>query len=142
MFSVGEDLFSVLVVVSLTAVFVSAMVHSYHTYAERRNLSDGFDLALDVADRIKSQVLAGQAGSLELSHERVEDYSRLLASQGVNMRVEVRGMEGELLFAHGSEMNPIERYASPPASSSLPVAVVIDQDSAIVCELSVEIWGA
>lgn len=140
MFSVGEDLFSVLVMVSLAVVFISALIHSYHVYAERQNLSEDFDLALDTAERIRHHVLARQTGSLELSHERLGDYSNLLNSQGVNLRVEIRSLDGELLFAHGPEPNPLEQYLSPPATSSLPVSVAMDRRSASACELSVEVW--
>ena len=73
-FSVGEDLFSVLVIVGLVAVFAAALVHSYHVYAERRNASEDFNLALDIAERLRDQVLIkenGQLGLLELSGERL-----------------------------------------------------------------------
>ncbi|MDI6643261.1 MAG: hypothetical protein QMD95_04330 [Candidatus Hodarchaeaceae archaeon] len=141
--SVGEDLFSVLVVVGLAAVFIAALAHSYHVYAERRNAFEDFGLALDIAERVKNQLLTGQndpPALLELSHERLENYSRLLALQGVNLRVEVRALDGELLFAHGPEFNPLEQYFSPPVGVSLPVAVVQNQGSARGCELSVQVW--
>ena len=142
-FSVGEDLFSVLLIVGLVGVFISALAHSYHIYAERQSAYESFDLALDIAERLKDQVLVtqdGQPGLLELSRNRLEDFSALLALQGVNLRVEVRSLEGELLFAYGPEPNPLERYFSPPAGASLPAAVVQSQRSAKPCELSVHVW--
>ncbi len=142
-FSVGEDLFSVLVVTGLVVVFVAALTHSYHVYVERRNASEDFDLALDIAERLRDQVLMGQGdqlGLLELSHERLENYSRILVLQGINLRVEVRTLEGELLFAHGSEPNALEGYFSPPVGVALPVIVAQDQSSAAPCALSVRVW--
>ena len=142
-FSVGEDLFSVLLIVGLVGVFIAALAHSYHTYAERQSAYESFDLALDIAERLKDQVLViqdGRPGLLELSRDRLGDFSALLALQGVNLRVEVRSLEGELLFALGPEPNPLKRYFSPPAGASLPVAVAQSQRSAKPCELSVHVW--
>lgn len=143
-FSVGEDLFSVLVAVGLVAVFVTALAHSYHLYAERRNASEDFDLALDIAEQLRDQVLVGengQLGLLELSHERLENYSQISAMQGINLRVEVDTIGGELFFTHGPEPNPLEQYFSPPVGVSFPVAVAQGFGSARPCELSVEVWG-
>lgn len=141
-FSVGEDLFSVLVGVGLVAVFVAALAHSYHIYVERRNASEDFGLALHIAERLRNQVLVGQGGQLGLlepSHERLENYSQILALQGINLRVEIRTPEGELLFAHGPEPNPLEGYFSPPVGVGLPAAIAQDQSSAVPCELSVQV---
>jgi hypothetical protein len=142
-FSVGEDLFSVLVAVGLIVVFVSALAHSYHVYAERINAANDFDLALEIADRLRNQVLIKEnspLGVLELSHERVENYSKILAMQGINLHVEVVGLGGEILFAYGQEPNPLEQYFSPPIGVSLPVAVAQNIGSARMCELSVRVW--
>lgn len=141
--SVGENLLSTLAVVGLVAVFIAALAHSYHVYAERKNAYDDFNLALDIAERIKTQVLAaqcGQPGLLELSHDRLENYSQLLARQGISTRVEVRSLDGKLLFSHGAEPDPLEQYFSPPVGVSLPIAAVESQGSAKVCELSVQVW--
>lgn len=138
-FSVGEDLFSVMVIVGLVVVFVIALAHSYHVYAERRNACEDFDLALDVAERIKYQVLAeenGQLGQPELSRERLENYSRILAIQGVSLRVEVKSLDGEIIFAHGPEPNVLGQYFSPPVGVCLPAV----QSPVGMCELSVWIW--
>lgn len=143
-FSVGEDLFSVLMTVGLVAVFITALSHSYHLYAERRNASEDFDLALDIAEQLRDQVLVGengQLGLLELSHEKLENYSKILAVQGINLRVEVGTIGGELLFVHGPEPNLLEQYFSPPVGVSFPVAVAQGFGSARTCELSVEVWG-
>lgn len=135
--SVGENLLSTLAVVGLVAVFMAALAHSYQVYAERTNAYEDFNLALNIAERIKNQVLASQGGRpglLELSSERVESYSQLLATQGTSMRVEVRSLDGGLLFSHGPEPN------SSPVGVSLPVAVVKNQWSAEPCELFVRVW--
>lgn len=125
-FSVGEDLFSVLVVTGLVAVFMVALAHSYHIYAGRRNASEDFGLALDIAERLRDQVLEGS---------ELENYSRVLALQGISMRVEVRGLEGELLFTHGPKPNPLGRYFSPPVGVGLPAVL-----GSTPCELLVRVW--
>lgn len=140
--SVGENLLSTLAIVGLVAVFIAALAHSYHIYAERTNAYDDFNLALDIAERIKNQVLVtqgGQPGLLELSSERLEDYSQLLAIQGVSMRVEVRSLNGELLFSHGPEPDLLQ-CSSSPIGVSLPIAAVETQWSAKPCEISVQVW--
>ena len=142
-FSVGEDVFSVLAVVGLVATFAAALVHFYHVYAERRSASEDFNLALDIAERLRDQVLIkekGQLGLLGLSHERIENYSRTLAVQGINLRVEVGALEGGLLFAHGPEPDPRWQCFSQPVEVSLPVTVDQDLGSARMCELSVKVW--
>lgn len=142
-FSVGGDLFSVLVAVGLIVVFISALAHTYHVYAERRNAAEDFDLALDIAERLRNQVLVkenGQLGVLELSHERVENYSKILAMQRVNLRVEVMGPGGEILFTHGPEPNFLGQYFSPPVGVSVPAAVAQGPGSTKLCELSVKVW--
>jgi hypothetical protein len=79
-------------------------------------------------------------GVLELSHEKVENYSKILAMQGINLHVKVVGLGGEILFTHGPEPSLLEQYFSPPAGVSLPVAVVQGIGSARMCELSVRVW--
>ena len=139
-FSVGEDLFATLLVVSLLVLFVVALAHSYHLYAKRRSSQEGFELALSTAEELKNRVLAVSPGSIEWSAEKLEDYSELLAQQGAELRVEIRGLKGEILHAHGPERNPLEGYFSPPCSVSLPVALIRDQGSAEFCELIVRVW--
>ncbi|MFH1821627.1 MAG: hypothetical protein ABH852_04205 [Methanobacteriota archaeon] len=142
-FHVGEDLFSTILAVSLLSVFIAALAHSYHLYSERRNAFEGFDLALDVAERLRNRVLSSRddrPGLIELSRERLESYSKLLALQGINLRVELRSLDGELLLSNGPEPNPLGQYFSPPASASLPVAVSCDEESARPCELTVKVW--
>jgi hypothetical protein len=139
--SVGEDLFAVLAVVGLLCLFIAALVYFYHIYAERRNAHESFDQALDIAEDIKNRVLAVSPGSIDLSIDKLEDYSKLLAREGVKLRVEIRTLEGEVLLAYGPEQNPIEEYFSPLSSASLAVAVARGQGSARLCELIVWVGG-
>lgn len=135
--SVGEDLFATLAVVGLFCLFIAALVHSYHLYAERRNTYESFDQALDIAEDIKNRVLTASPGSIDLTIDKLEDYSKLLAREGIELRVEVRTLGGEVLLAYGPEQNSLEGYFSPPCSVSLPVAVAQGQGSAQLCELVV-----
>ena len=135
--SVGEDLFAALAVVGLLVLFIAALAHSYHLYVERRNAYESFDLALDIAEDIKSRVLAASPGSIDLTIDKLEDYSKLLAREGIELRVEVRTLGGEVLLVYGPEQNQLGGYFSPPSSMSLPVAVARDQGSAQLCELVV-----
>jgi len=141
-FNVGEDLLSTVLAVSLLAIFMAALVHSYHIYAERRNAFDDFNLAIDVAEQLQERVLVspGNRGLLEPSGEKLENYSKILALQDVNLRVEIRSMTGEVVLCGGKEPSPIQGYFSPPAGVSLPVAVKCGTGSARPCELSVRVW--
>lgn len=139
---VGEDLFSTLLAVSLLSVFIAALFHSYHIYSERQNAFESFDLALDVAERLRDRVLAreGKLGLVEFSKERLESYSELLALDGTKLRVEIRSLDGELLFCHGTEPNILDLYLFPPASVCIPVAVSCENRSTRPCELTVQVW--
>lgn len=138
--SVGEDLFATLTVVGLLVIFITALAHSYHVYAERKSAYESFDLALNTAEEIKNRVLGASPGSIEWTADKLEDYSGLLAQQGIGLRVEIKSLRGEVLHAHGPEQNSPRGYLSPPASASLPVAVVRGQGSVQLCELIVEAW--
>lgn len=139
--SVGEDLFATLAVVGLLCLFIAALAHSYHLYAERRNAYESFDLVLDIAEDIKNRVLAASPGSIDLTLNKLEDYSKLLAREGIELRVEVRTLEGEVLLACGLEQKQLGGYFSPPCSVSLPVAVTRSQGLAQLCELVVWVGG-
>jgi hypothetical protein len=140
---IGEDIFSTLVAVSLATIFTLALVHSCHFYLERKNAFEGFDLALDVLERLKNQVLVKPMGGgslLEIQSERLENCVRLLNLEGLNLRVEVRTIRGELMFSSGTEPDTFQLYFSPPSSASLPAAICREKGSAMPCELSVLIW--
>ncbi len=135
--SVGEDLFATLAVVGLLVLFIAALAQSYHLYEERRNAYESFDLALNIAEDIKNCVLAASSGSINLTTDKLENYSKLLVQEGIELRVEVRTLRGEVLLVYGPEQNQLGRYFSPPFSISLPVAVARGQGSAQLCELVV-----
>lgn len=139
--SVGEDLFTTLTVVGLLVIFIAALAHSYHVYTERKSAYESFDLALNTAEEIKNRVLGASPGSIEWASGKLEDYSGLLARRGMGLRVEIRSLGGEVLHAHGPEQDPLRGYLSPPASASLPVAVVRGQGFVQLCELIVRVWG-
>ena len=138
--SVGEDLFATLAVVGLLCLFIAALVHSYHLYAEKRNAYESFNQALNIADDIKNRVLTASPGSIDLTVNKLEDYSKLLAREGIELRVEVRTLGGEVLLAQGHEQIHLDGYFSPPCSVSLPVAVARSQGSSQLCELIVWVW--
>ncbi len=133
-------MFATLTVVGLLVIFIAALAHSYHVYAERKSAYESFDLALNTAEEIKNRVLRASPGSIEWAADKLEDYSELLAQRGIGLRVEIRGLGGEVLHAHGPEQNSLRGYLSP-ASASLPVAVVRGQGSVQLCELIVRVWG-
>lgn len=135
--SVGEDLFATLTVVGLLCLFIAALVHSYHLYAERRNAYESFDQTLDIAEDIKNRVLTASPGSIDLTMGKLEDFAKSLAREGIELRVEVRTLGSEVLLMYGPEQNPLDGYFSPPCSVSLPVAVARGQGSAQLCELVV-----
>lgn len=127
MFSVGEDLFSVMVVVGLVIGFTCTLAHCYHLYMERKNLREDFGLALEVAGRVRTS-LAGaeiQEGLIypEKLSEKLEEYSKILEAEGTYLRVELRGPDGGLLAEYGEEPGRLAGYFSPPCSISLPVVV-------------------
>ena len=139
--SVGEDLFATLAVVGLFVLFITALAHSYHLFTERRNAYESFDLALNIAEDIKNCVLAASPGLIDLTTDKLENYSKLLVREGIELRVEVRTLGGEALLACGPEQNQLGGYFSPPCSISLPVAVTRGQGSAQLCELVVWVGG-
>jgi hypothetical protein len=146
-FQLGEDLFATVVVVGLTALLVVALAHSYHNFTEHNNMCQNFDLALDVSGQLKDSVLAkhdngGFPGLINpLTFElELQSYSRLLSAQGIELSVEVRGIDGKILLAYGAEPNMINQYFSPKCSVSLPVAVFQTPASDSLAELIVTVW--
>ena len=146
--SVGGDLFATLAVVGLIALFVVALGHSYHVYAERKTAYEDFGLTLSIANRLKNDVLARHDNHVypglinpETFEKGLPEYSSLLAKQGIGMRVEVRSLEGELILEYGLQRDPLSEYVSPPCSVSLPVAVgQTSSASRRLGELVVRVW--
>jgi len=140
---VGEDLFSNVIAVSLLSLFITALVHSYHLYSLRQKDFDDFDLALDVAERLRGSILAvgdGLPGLIEISQCRLENFAKILAVQRIKMRVEIRTLDGKLLQYSGPGPDALSCYLSPATNVSLPVAVVCDNRGAKLCELVVHVW--
>jgi len=146
--SVGEDLFVTISVVGLIVLFSAALAHSYHNYAERRNTYEGLSTALDIAGQLKNDVLAKTndfitSGLISAAPPtELENYFNLLKRQGIELRVEVRKFDGELVWSYGDEPDFITQYFSPPCSVSFPVAVNQSSSLRPLGELIVKIWGA
>jgi hypothetical protein len=146
--SVGEDLFVTISVVGLIVLFSVTLVHSYHNYAERKNTYESLSTALDIAGQLKNDVLAKTSDSVTYGlisaapPTGLENYFNLLKSQGIELRVEVRKLDGELVWSYGDEPDFITKYLSPPCSVSFPVAVNQSSSSRPLGELIVKIWGA
>lgn len=132
--SVGEDLLATLTVVGLLGLFIAALAHSHQIHAERKKAREDFELALSTAEEIKNRVLAASPGSIRLEKERLESYSKQLAMCGIEVRVEVRNLNGDVLLTLGPDRSPPEAV-----SVSLPVAVYRGQGSGELCELIVRI---
>jgi hypothetical protein len=146
--SVGEDLFTTISVVGLIVLFSVMLVHSYHNYAERRNTYESLSTALDIAGQLKNDVLA-KTGDFVTSGlisaappTGLENYFNLLRSQSIELCVEVRKLDGELLWSYGDESDSLTQYFSPPCSVSFPVAVNQSSSSRPLGELIVKIWRA
>jgi hypothetical protein len=103
---------------------------------ERMSIRESFDSAMDVAEDLKNRVLAISPGLIVWTPEKLEDYSRLLFRQGKGLRVEIRSLDGKVLYSYGQSP---KKYSSP-ASVSLPVAITRDHGSAQLCEFVVWIW--
>ena len=147
-FSVGEDLFVTISVVGLIVLFSVALAHAYHNYAERRNTYESFTTALDIAGQLKNDVLAktgGFATSGLISATPptgLENYFNSPRGQGIELRIEVRRLDSELVWSYGGEPNFLTQYFSPPCSVSFPVAINQSPSSRPLGELLVKVWGA
>ncbi len=145
--SVGEDLFATIIVVGLIVLLVAVLAHSYHTYAERKNMHESFDLALDIANQLRNDVLTKQDNRTcpglinpRTSEQEFQIYYQSLARQGIGLRVEVRTLDGELVLAYGPKTNEFSQYFSPPCSVSLPAVIAQTPASRPIGELVVMVW--
>jgi len=146
-FQLGEDLFATVIVVGLTTLLIIALAHSYHNFAERKNIYESFDLALDVAGQLRDDVLARYDNGVfpglinpMTSELELQSYSQLLSRQGIGLSIEVRGTDGKIFLDYGPEPNMINQYFSPQCSVSLPVAISQTQASKSLGELIVTVW--
>jgi hypothetical protein len=146
--SVGEDLFVTISVVGLIVLFSVTLAHSYHNYAERKNTYESLSTALDIAGQLKNEVLAktgdfATSGLISAAPPTgLDNYLNLLRSQDIELRVEVRELNGELVWSYGDEPDPLIQYFSPPCSVSFPVAINQSSSSRPLGELIVKVWGA
>jgi hypothetical protein len=144
--SVGEDLFVTMSVVGLIVLFSVALAHSYHNYAERRNTYESLGMALDIAGQLKNDVLVKTSDSATCGlisaapPTGLENYFNLLRSQGVELRIEVRELDGELVWSYGDEPDFLIQYFSPPCSVGFPVAINRSPSSRPLGELIVKVW--
>jgi hypothetical protein len=146
-FQLGEDLFATVIVVGLTTLLVIALAHSYHNFAERKNMYQSFGLALDISGQLKDYVLAkhdndvfpGIINPMTFELELQSD-SQLLFAQGIELSVEVRGIDGKILLTYGAEPSMINQYFSPKCSVSFPVAVFQTPASSSLGELIATVW--
>ena len=144
--SVGEDLFAALVAVCLVVVFSIALTHAYHTYAERRSAYEGLDLTLDITQYLKNNVLAKHENLVQpglvssTPPAELDGYLELLGSQGIEVHLEVKTLDGQLVWEKGAAPNSLSQYFSPPCSVSLPVAICRSVSSRALGELSVQVW--
>jgi len=145
--SVGEDLFVTISVVGLIVLFSVTLAHSYHNYAERRSTYESLSTALDIAGQLKNDVLAKTSdfvtsGLISAAPPTVlENYFNLLRSRGIELRVEVRELNGELVWSYGDEPDFLIQYFSPPCSVGFPVAINQSSSSRPLGELIVKVWG-
>lgn len=146
-FQLGEDLFATVVIVGLTTLLIIAFAHSYHNFVEQKNIYESFDLALDVAGQLRDYVLAKHDNSVfpglidpMTSEWELQSYSQSLSKQGIGLSVKVRGIDGKIFLAYGSEPNMINQYFSPQCSVSLPVAILQTQAHNSLGELIVTVW--
>jgi|GEM_PF-929821 len=146
--SVGEDLFVTISIVGLIVLFSVALAHSYHNYAEQRNTYEGLSTALDIAGQLKNDILAKTGDFVTYGlitaapPTRLENYFNLLKSQGIELRVEVRKLDGELVWSYGDEPDFLTQYFSTPCSVSFPVAINQSSSSRPLGELIVKVWEA
>lgn len=139
--SVGEDLFSTLVAVGLISLFVLALAHVCRAHEARGDSQEGFELALSVAEQLKNHVPHEPESGPRLGlivrtdfERALPSFSELLAERGVGVRVEIRSLEWQQLFAHGPEP------ATRSSSVSLPVAFVHAGDERKLSWLVVWAW--
>jgi len=145
--SSAEDLPSILIVVCLVLAFTTALAHSYHTFAERKNISEDFSAALDIVSRLTGEVLVkyenntypGLLNPRSFENE-LGDYYKFLLMQGVNLSVEVRSLDGKTILSYGERPGLIRQYLSPPCSVSLPIVVAEAPASKVLGELVVWVW--
>lgn len=139
--SIGEDIFSTLIAVTLVSLFVIILGHFYRGLEESLSRQEDFELALEVIERIKNDILSsdrkGQCYGLisraAFEHE-LPKFSELLLKRGIRLRVEIRALDGELLLHYGGEPEGSQ------CSVCLPVTLERTAGKGELSELIVWVW--
>jgi hypothetical protein len=134
-FSVGGNLLSAAFAVVIFSIFAVALIQTHHIYTERRDASQRFSLALEMAEQFRDRLLMEGAPSSLRNWLDVRE--KALAWEGLRLRVEVRDRQGKLLFSHGREPNFSTSHSSSPVGVALPV--VFYQKGGF--EAVVRVWG-
>lgn len=128
-------------------VFITALVHSYHIFAERKNTCEDFSVALDIASRLAGEVLVKHENNtypgllnLKSLEDELERYREFLLIQGIDLSIEVRSLDGKTILAYGERPTRIRQYFSPPCSVSLPIVIAEAPTSRVLGELVVRVW--
>ncbi|MEW6222684.1 MAG: hypothetical protein AB1476_05200 [Candidatus Hadarchaeota archaeon] len=129
--TIGEDVFSALVVSLLLSIFIISLIHTWCAQGERLKSIEEFTSAVRVAEQLRDQVLAGSfPGLLEPSSGRLDNFAR---SRQLNLYVKVRDLSGTTIFSYG-------QAPEHPTTVSLPAALAMGDGSAKPCELLVGVW--
>ncbi|MEM4187999.1 MAG: hypothetical protein QXN56_02395, partial [Candidatus Hadarchaeum sp.] len=107
----GEDLISTLFTTILLITLTTAMIDSYQSYSNERQELEDFELALNTAETLISKVLAtpeNSPGLIAVLPERLENFSKILSSRGVEVQVEIRSLTVELLYPKKHQSQTLE----------------------------------
>ncbi|MEM3420782.1 MAG: hypothetical protein QW315_00790 [Candidatus Hadarchaeum sp.] len=135
---VDEDLISTLFTTMLLLMLTTAMINSYQNYSEKRQEIEDFELALNTAETLISKVLAtpeNSPGLIAVLPERLENFSKILSSRGVEIQVEIRSLTGELLYPKKHQSQGLN--GNFKLNVSIPVALYCDNESVQLCEMVV-----
>jgi len=128
-FAIGEDLISAFIVALLISFSVIFLIQTQHAQVERLQTLKDFDSSVEIAERLRDQVLAnGTPGLLELSSGGIDNFGK------TGLYVEVRSLRGDVLFSCGQKPDHA-------LGVSLPVAISRWAGSAEPCELVVWTGG-
>ncbi|MBC7219713.1 MAG: hypothetical protein H5T49_06265 [Hadesarchaea archaeon] len=139
---VGEDLLSAIFATTLLLMLATATINSYQRYSETQQEVEEFNLALNTAETIISSTLAASEknpGLIKISSERLENFSKILFSQGIMVEVEIRSLSGEVVYLQNQSPQTLDGNFSK-LSVNLPVALCWDNKSVQLCELVVHFW--
>jgi hypothetical protein len=137
-FSVGGNLLSAALVVVIFSIFVIALIQTHHIYTERCDRFQHFNFALEMAEQLRDRVLVEGASTSLKNWLDVRD--KALAREGLKFRVEIRDLQGKLLFKYGQEPDFFTSHFSPPVGASLPIVFYQNESFGEPCEAVVRVW--